>query len=110
MKVTTTDATVTTLGTLKIPDTQAGVIQATVVGQDSAGLAVTAVKNVRYKKVGGTLTLGTAADILAVEADTGLTNATFAFAAVSNNIAIRVTGTASKTIDWTATVRHTFIK
>lgn len=107
MKVTTTDATPTTLGSLKIGDTQAGVIQATVVGIDSAGLAVTGTKIVRYKKVGGTLTLGTAADVLAVVADSGLTSATFAFVAASNNVAIQVTGTAGKTIKWTATIRHT---
>lgn len=108
MKVTTTDATPVKLGTLKIADTQAGVIQATVVGIDAAGLAVTGTKIVRYKKAAGTLTLGTPADIAAVVADSGLTAATFTFVANGNNVDIQLTGTAGKTIKWTATIRHTF--
>lgn len=108
-RVTTTDATATVLLTIDAGTTDAGIIAAHVVGQDAAGLVVSGAKIVRYKKVSGTVTLGTAADLLAVEADTGLTSATFAFAATANVITIKVTGTAAKTITWTASVEHTSI-
>jgi hypothetical protein len=104
---TTTDATATTVATIEASTDDAGVIIASVVGNSVGHGAVTGVKTVRYKKVAGTLTLGTASNTLAVEADTDLEDATFAFAAVSNNIAIQVTGKAATSIKWTVDIYHT---
>lgn len=107
-KITTTDATVTTVLTINADTSDAGVIEAHVVGLDAAdGLAVTGAKIIRYVKASGTLTLGTPSNVLAVVADTGIDTATFAFAAVSNQIALRLTGVAAKTINWSVTVKHT---
>jgi hypothetical protein len=101
MKTQTTDATAKVIGTIKLPTSSAGVLKVSVVGFDGTD-AVTGAKIVRFKKVSGTLTLGTASNDLAVEADAGFSGATFAFAANSNNVDISVTGTAGKTINWTA--------
>lgn len=103
MKVTTTDATATTIGSVALAANEAGVIEATVVGFDSAnGVEVTGKKIVAYKNVNGTITLGTATATLAVAADAAISGATFAFAAGTNAINIQVTGVAAHTIKWVA--------
>lgn len=103
MKGQTTDGSTITLGTVQSSDNEAGLLKVSVVGFEKAGGGtVTGVKVLRYKKVAGTLTLGTASDDLAIETDTALSGATFAITSVSNVITITVTGKASKAINWYA--------
>jgi hypothetical protein len=103
MKTQTTDATPKKLGTIQIGATKAGLVTVSVVGFDNTD-AVTGIKAARYKKVAGTLTLGTPGAVLAVETDTGLGSATFTLSAVANNIDVMVTGAAGKTINWVGIV------
>jgi hypothetical protein len=99
--VTTTDATPTNIDTVTVSNNEVGVLEVTVVGYyGTAPAGVTGKQIVRYKKVAGTLTLGTAADVLAVETDTALGAATFAIVASGNQIYIRVTGAAAKSVAW----------
>lgn len=105
MKTTTTDGSTINIGFVKPSANEAGIIKANVVGIDKAnGLAATGSKMVRYKSVNGTVTIGTAANLLAESADTGIDTATFAFAVVNGQVAIQVTGVASHTIVWNADV------
>jgi hypothetical protein len=109
--VTTTDATPTNIDLMTISSNEGGVIEVIVVGYSTTDSSVvTGSKIVRYVKKGGTLTLGTATAVLAVAADTGISTATFAFAASSNNIVVQVTGVAGKTIKWKAISRRVISK
>lgn len=107
MKVTTTDATATNIGSVAIAANAAGVIEVSIAGWDATGLAVTGKKIVRYASVNGTITLGTATAALAVAGDGAIATATFGFATGTNAINIQVTGVAAHTIKWVATVTHT---
>lgn len=100
-EIETTDATATDILTIEIEDQSAGILQVWCAGFDATD-AVTGMKQVRYKKVGGTLTLGTVGDVLAVQADGALSAATFGIIASSNNIAVQVTGVAATAINWKA--------
>jgi hypothetical protein len=102
-KLTTTNATATQIDLVTLGTNEIGTITVKVIGFNAVGVAaITGTKSYRYSKVAGTLTLGTEilnpADSLVV--DTGVSGATFAASAVSNNISVKVTGKASTTIYW----------
>lgn len=101
----TTNATSTTVKTLTIPDASRGIIQVQMdcIGTDDGTKGLTGIKRVRYKKTGGTLTLGTIEDEMAIERDGGLTTATFTITTSSNNIIIQVTGEAATNLKWKPT-------
>jgi hypothetical protein len=106
--LTTTDASAHTIATITAGANETGIIEAQVVGFDSTGGdAVTGSLIIRYKKVGGTLTLGSPVVDAAIVTDAGLNSATFAFAASSNNINLNVTGDTSTTVKWVANIRVT---
>lgn len=98
--LTTTSATVTTIGTLSIADNSAGILEVTAVGKSAVGDGITGKLIYRYAKASGTLTISSATAISAITADTGLSGGTFALTASSNNILIRVTGKASTIVKW----------
>jgi hypothetical protein len=101
---TTTDSGTYTMVTFPIGNNESGMLEAQVVGFDSShGGSVTGSKIVRYVKTGGTLTLGSVTNVLAVETD--LSGATFTMDASSNNIRLRITGDTASTIKWIANVR-----
>lgn len=100
-KVTTTDATATTAASLTLTNNEVGVITIKVIGFRADTVAgVTGVRTYRYKKVGGTLALGSVIETQAIVADSDVTGATFSASASSNNILVKVTGVAGKTIYW----------
>lgn len=105
----TSDATNTTVKTLTIPDASRGIVEVWMdcIGTDDGTKGLTGVKRVRYKKTGGTLTLGTIEDEMAIERDGGLTTATFTITTSSNNIIIQVTGEAATNLKWKPTYRLT---
>ena len=109
---TTTDSVTTTAQTITIDSNAVGIIELVVLGYaTSNGDGVTCKKIVRYKKELGVLTLGTTSDILATEADSGLSGAAVTFAATSNNIAIKVKGKLATSITWRLVVkRRTILK
>lgn len=103
---TTLDSGIHTIATFPIATDEAGVLEAQVVGIDTAGgNAITGSIIVRYKKKDGTLTLGSPTNALAIETDAGLSGATFAFSAASNNVLLRVTGDTATTVRWLANIR-----
>lgn len=110
----TTDSTLTYLDTLVIASNEAGIIELQIIGYDSVNsVAITGSQIVRYKKVAGTLTLGTATDVLATEVDTGLQTAgvggaAFTIISQNNNVVIRVKGKDGKFIHWIGTTRKLF--
>lgn len=101
----TSNATNTTVNTLTIPDASRGIIEVRMscIGTDDGTKGLTGIKRVRYKKTGGTLTLGTVETEMAIEYDGGLTTATFTITTSSNNIIIQVTGEAATNLKWKPT-------
>lgn len=91
---TTTDSVVTALDSIVVAANEAGIIQVTLVGYNGdAPAGITGIKYVRYKKVAGTLTLGTVTDIAATVIDTELSGSTtWTIVASGNNIIVRVKG------------------
>jgi hypothetical protein len=109
--LTTADGSAHTIATFLIGANEGGVLTARVVGVDTATMdEVTGVVGIRYKKVAGTLTLGSAINVQSIVTDAGLGSATFAFAASSNNVVLNVTGDASTSVVWKAEVMWTNIK
>lgn len=106
----TTGGSAANADTIELSSNEAGVLRVTCIGysKDSAS-AVTGVKVIRYNKSGGTLTLGTATNDLAVVTDTKLGSATFAVASVGNNAVVQITGAASITIYWKIKVERVFM-
>ncbi len=103
--LTTTNATATHIDSIVIADNTAGIVTAEIVGAATNGDAVTGKQIFRYKKTAGTLTLGTAANILAIVADAGITGGTFAYnVTATNNLQIKVTGAAATTVRWRSTI------
>ncbi|MFT3680704.1 MAG: hypothetical protein QM791_23790 [Ferruginibacter sp.] len=104
--LTTTDSAYQTIDLLEVASNEAGIIEVQVLGyNDSLSIAVTGKQIVRYKKVAGTLTVGTASNILAKETDTGLSTATWDISTSSNNIIIRVKGRLNYTVKWESRVK-----
>lgn len=104
---TTTDSVTTTAQTITIDNNAVGIIEIYAIGYaNDIGDGVTACKIVRYKKEAGTLTLGTTSDILATEADSGLSGAAVTFSTSSNNITVRVKGKLATTVTWRLVVKR----
>lgn len=102
----TTDSTLTYIDTITVANNEAGILEVQVTGyNDSLSIAVTGKKIVRYKKVAGTLTLGSITDVLATEVDSNLQNtplggATWTIVAASNQIYVRIKGKVPYNIYW----------
>jgi hypothetical protein len=96
----TTDATPTEILSITPADYSAGVLWIWFAGFDATN-AITGIKAVRYKKVAGTVTLGTVGNLLATEIDGGLT-ASLSITASSGNILVQVTGVAATDMEWAA--------
>jgi len=104
---TTTDSVTTTAQTIVIDNNSVGIIEVYALAYaKDIGDGITANKIVRYKKELGTLTLGSTTDILATEADTGLSGASVSFSTASNNITIRVKGKLATTVTWRLIVKR----
>lgn len=95
--ISTTDATPTDVLALDVEDYSAGIMEVWVTGVDNAGNAITGAKILRYKRLDTVLTLGTATDTLALQADIA---GSFSVAAVSTQIVVSVTGVAATGINW----------
>jgi hypothetical protein len=97
----TSNATPATLTTYTIPDNSVGVIEVTMsAAETDASAGITGKKIVRYRKAGGTITLGSITSILADEVDAGASGATWTIDDASNNVIIQVTGVAATSIEW----------
>lgn len=111
--VTTTTATPTTLTSITIEDSSAGLLEVTVVGiiVGSATNCTIAKRYVEYCKQGGVLTLlGGPGDLIA-EIDNGsfvTTSWTISVNGTTNNFDIVVTGQASTNIKWATKVTKVF--
>lgn len=93
----TTGTTPVVIQTIPIADNIAGIITVHVVGFDGS-LKVTGAVQAGFKKVSGTLTLGTVSSLLATAADGSFS---FTLSASSNNLIVTVTG-GSGTFQWLA--------
>ena len=67
---------------------------------DKLGNYLNTIKHVRYKKDGNGVLSITAKDVLAIQADTALNTATFAFVVVNGALTMQVTGVAATNIGW----------
>lgn len=107
-KVTTTDGNAATVFTQPVADNEVGMIVIKAIGLDSAGVnGITGIIGYRYKKVAGTLTLGSVVNIMTPVVDTALSGGGIAAVASSNNIAVQVTGKASVNVDWNVIIERT---
>jgi hypothetical protein len=109
---TTTDSTIAAKKTITVSDSTVGILEVTVIGfSDSLAVGVTGSQIVRFKKVNGTLTLGTPEDLLAKATDTGLGTATWDISTSSNNIVVRLKGKLNVSVKWKIIVtRRSFNK
>jgi hypothetical protein len=104
--LTTTDSAYNTIKTVYIGANEVGILKISVVGiNDSLTAAVTGSKTVRYKKVDGTLTLGTPTSSLDTETDTSLGTATWDVTTSGSSIIVRVKGKLTYTVRWEAHVQ-----
>lgn len=107
-KATTTTATATTVHTVNVADNEVGFITIKAIGFSPDSVeAITGIKSYRYVKKNGTLTLGSAVNILAPVTDTDVSSATFVASASGNNILVRVTGISGLTMYWNVIVERT---
>lgn len=107
--MTTTDSAIDPIDSIVLNPTEAGVIEVTVTGLNQlTGDAVTGKKILRYKNVAGTLTLGSATDVLTSTTDTGLGTATWSITSVNNNIYVNVKGKNTVSVKWIVNVGRTF--
>lgn len=107
--MTTTDSAVNTIQTIEVGEDEAGVIEVQCVAfNDSLGLAVTGSKILRYVKTGGTLTLGSATNVLTSVTDAGLGTATWAVSAADDNIILTVKGKLNYTVNWRVVTRRIY--
>lgn len=93
-----------TIATLEVEDFNSGLLEVEIVGvdDDQTGDTLTVKQIVRFKKT-ETLTLGTPADILALE--TEIPDATFSISNVDDDIAIKVTGGDGVVVNWVCKVK-----
>ena len=97
----TTNATVTTVWEVRLPDESAVAFELTVTGKisDSTDRSVHKIAGVFYRDAGGNATQqGSTQAVYSVAATAAWTGPTFAVA--SANVSCQVTGTAATTIDW----------
>lgn len=104
----TTDGTATVLGVLTTVPNTAGVIEFTIIGvlADSTK-AVTVKRIVRYLNNGTTLTIGTPADLLAIQNDGLLASASITVSGM--DLQISVAGGATDTINWQINIDHKYL-
>lgn len=109
--VTTTDSTLTAIDSIVIAADEAGIVEVQVVGfNDSTSTAVTGSKILRYVKDGGTLTLGSATNVLTTVTDATLGTATWTVTTSGDNIIVQVKGKAGFTVRWQANTRRIYRK
>lgn len=109
---TTTDSTgYSTVDSLVVGANEVGFVTVHLVGyNDSASVGVTGVKHVRFKKIAGTLTLGTVGDLQTTVADSELSPATWRIIAVNNNVYVQVKGAPAITIYWRSVLKSKSIR
>ena len=103
---TTTDV-LTKMDSVTISDNEIGILQVTMIGyakDSSAG--VTGIKQCRYNKVDGVLTMGTVTDLLTTVTDAELGDATFGLLNSNEKIYVTVTGVADVTVTWTCLIKR----
>lgn len=101
----TSNAVATTAHSVTVDANSRGIIEVRVEAVSSDGTkGLTGIKRVRYKKIAGTLTLGTVETEMAIEYDGGLSTANFTITTSSNNPIIQVTGEAAQDLNWKVTV------
>ena len=101
--VETTDATVTTLMSYTVSSNCVGEFEAKVTWRDNtSGEIGQARKVARFKRVAGVLSVvGSLTDIIAVTLDgTNLLTSTFTIDVSGDDVRVRVTGVAARTIHW----------
>lgn len=104
----TSNAVATTAHTITLDANSRGIVEVRVEAVSSDGTkGLTGIKRVRYKKIAGTLTLGTVETEMAIERDGGLTTADFTITTSSNNVIIQVTGESAQALDWKVTILTT---
>lgn len=102
----TTDSTFRSIDSAFINLSEAGIIEAKVIGLDTAGaLGVTGVVYIRYvRAANGTITLGTPQAVLPITTDASLSPATFRFSASGNKIYLDVKGKLNTSVHWYSTI------
>ena len=101
VEVVTGDATPNVIIKIITPtNNSAGSLEVDMAAISNSFDAVTGKKYVRYKKIGGVITLGAVIDLTGTIIDTNLTSATWTITAASGNLEIKVTGVTGTTIKW----------
>lgn len=109
--VQTTDATITTLQSVTVPDNTAGFMKVTVFAADIsvANKLLIGTKIIQWSATGGTVTMwGAINDV--VNNLVGLTTATWTVDASGLTLRIRVTGEAATNIEWYALYDNNYIE
>jgi len=102
--VQTTDATLTTISTIPIPDDTTELVEATLIGIKSDGTdraTYKAIQSVYRASAGSATLISTETVIHAVESDVSWTGLSFSVS--GNNLLVEATGRLATTIDWQCT-------
>jgi hypothetical protein len=106
-RIVTTNNAYTNIDSVTIANNEIGILQVTMIGyaKDTA-YGVTGIKQCRYNKRGGTLTMGTVTDLLTTVVDADLDGATFDLNSSNGKIYIRVKGLTDIPFTWTCLVKR----
>lgn len=106
-KLITADSTFRSIDSATVYNNEVGIVEATVIGLDSANAkGVTGIIKARYKVAAGTITLATSTEDLALVTDSGLTPATFQFATSGSKIYLQVKGKLDVRVHWYTTFKR----
>jgi hypothetical protein len=107
----TTDSTFRSIDSISVNTNEAGVVEFTVIGLDTANKkGITAAGLVRYVRSSGTITLGTVFESSKV-VDSGLSPANYQFISSGSKIYLQVKGKLSTNVHWyTAIIRKSVFK
>ncbi len=106
-RIVTTNNVFTNIDSLVISNNEIGILQVTMIGyaKDTA-YGITGIKQCRYNKRNGTLTMGTVSDLLTTVVDADLDGATFELYSSNGKIYVRVKGITDIPITWTCLVKR----
>lgn len=106
-KMITADSTFRSIDSATVYNNEVGIVEATVIGLDSANAkGVTGIIKARYKVAAGTITLASSTEDLALVTDSGLSPATFQFTSSGSKIYLQVKGKLNVRVHWYTTFKR----
>jgi hypothetical protein len=103
----TTDSTFRSIDSVVVNTNEAGVLEFTVIGLDTANnKAITAAGFVRYVRAAGTITVGSVEETSTKVVDSGLSPANYQFTSSGNKIYLQIKGKLTVNVHWYTSVKR----